>query len=156
MAVQKPDMIDELANYYQNYLKVDMFNKMTSARIIIEEMITRMEEFDSILRMIEAEEFTEEYYKKLLAAQAELSRTYKAIDKLMFITETINCNLTAFELALDRAEASMKTSDSFFTLLNPLSFFKKSQEPVSANSISNYEIPRVYDSDEFFMNSSYT
>ncbi|XP_078052506.1 biogenesis of lysosome-related organelles complex 1 subunit 4 isoform X2 [Augochlora pura] len=87
---------------------------------------------------------------KLEDIQPEIANLCRRIDALEHVIAMANVNLTSLEAAVENAEAELGISDGLFGMLNPLSFFKKSQEPLLPNKLPVYEQPTIYRTNDYF------
>ncbi|KAF7381033.1 hypothetical protein HZH68_015908 [Vespula germanica] len=141
------NMIEELAKDYADYAKMKQFHET------IEDVMIRLEEFQSIVGMVQAEssECMNEHIPRIRHMRKELVTLCRKIDALEHVLIAANVSLTALETAVDTAEAELGVTDRFFGILNPLSFFKKSQESVIGNKQQQaFEPPTIYRTEDFF------
>ncbi|KAL2735953.1 biogenesis of lysosome-related organelles complex 1 subunit 4 isoform X2 [Vespula squamosa] len=141
------NMIEELAKDYADYAKMKQFHET------IEDVMIRLEEFQSIVGMVQAEssECMNEHIPRIRHMRKELVTLCRKIDALEHVLIAANVSLTALETAVDTAEAELGVTDRFFGILNPLSFFKKSQESVIGNKQQQvFEPPTIYRTEDYF------
>ncbi|XP_017891049.1 biogenesis of lysosome-related organelles complex 1 subunit 4-like [Ceratina calcarata] len=153
MSSQTGPMVEELAKDYANYLKLDLSSRTKNFLNMIEDVMMRLEEFQSIIEMVRSEssQCMEEHVPRLRDMQQEIVDLGKRMDALEHVIAMVNVNLTTLEAAVDNAEAELGISDSrLFGILNPLSFFKKTQEPVLPNRLPIYEPPTIYRTSDYF------
>ncbi|KAF3421945.1 hypothetical protein E2986_04188 [Frieseomelitta varia] len=152
MSSHTEPIVEELAKDYTNYLKVDLSTHMKIFYDTIEDVMMRLEEFQSIIEMVQAEnsQCIDQHIPKLQDMQQEITNLNKRVDALEHVIAMINVNLTTLEAAVDNAEAELGISDRLFGMLNRLSFFKKTQEPVVSNKSSVYEPPTIYRTNDYF------
>ena len=146
-------LAEDLAKDYANYAKLDLSHQMKSFHDSIEDVMIRLEEFQSIIEMVQSESIqsTDQHIPKLQDMQQAVSNLCRRIDALEHVIAMANVNLTTLEAAVDNAEAELGISDRLFGMLNPLSFFKKSQEPViPRNQLATYELPTIYRTTDYF------
>ena len=146
-------LAEDLAKDYANYAKLDLTHQMKNFHDTIEDVMIRLEEFQSIIEMVRSESMqsTDQYIPRLQDMQQAVSNLCRRIDALEHVIAMANVNLTTLEAAVDNAEAELGISDRLFGMLNPLSFFKKSQEPVvPRNQLPTYELPTIYRTTDYF------
>ncbi|XP_068984599.1 biogenesis of lysosome-related organelles complex 1 subunit 4 [Bombus flavifrons] len=145
-------IVEELAKDYANYLKLDLSSQMKNFHDAIEDVMMRLEEFQSIIEMVQSENSLciDQHIPKLQDMQQEVINLSRRIDALEHVIAMINVNLRTLEAAVDNAEAELGISDRLFGMLNRLSFFKKTQEPVVPNKLSMYEPPTIYRTNDYF------
>ncbi|XP_015175387.1 PREDICTED: biogenesis of lysosome-related organelles complex 1 subunit 4 isoform X1 [Polistes dominula] len=126
------NMIEELAKDYADYAKVNLSVKMKQFHETIEDVMIRLEEFQSIVGMVQAEssECMNEHIPRIRHMQKELVTLCRKIDALEHVLIAANVSLTALETAVDTAEAELGVTDRFFGILNPLSFFNLITEKI--------------------------
>ncbi|XP_011632696.1 biogenesis of lysosome-related organelles complex 1 subunit 4 [Pogonomyrmex barbatus] len=146
------ELTEQLVKDYANYAKVNWDNQMKSVRDIIEDTLIRLEEFQSIVAMVENSnaECMQQHLPKLQHMKDGMATLRKRIDSLEHVVAMANMNLSTLEAAVDKAEADLGVSDRLFGILNPLSFFKKTQEPVASSVVPIYKSPIIYRSDDYF------
>ncbi|KOC59958.1 Protein cappuccino like protein [Habropoda laboriosa] len=152
MSSHTAPIVEELAKDYANYLKFDISSQMKTFDDTIEDVMMRLEEFQSIIEMVQSEssQCTDQYVPRLRDMQPEIANLCRRIDALEHVIAMVNVNLTTLEAAVDNAEAELGISDRLFGMLNPLSFFKKTQEPVIPNRLPMYEPPTIYRTNDYF------
>ncbi|XP_076230753.1 biogenesis of lysosome-related organelles complex 1 subunit 4 [Calliopsis andreniformis] len=145
-------LAEDLAKDYANYAKLDLANQMKNFHDIIEDVMMRLEEFQSLIEMVQCEnaQCIDEHVPQLQNMQQEVSNLCKRIDALEHVIAMANVNLTTLETAVDSAETELGVSDRLFGMLNPLYFFKKTQEPIISNKLSTYEPPTIYKTSDYF------
>jgi len=145
------ELTEQLVKDYANYAKVDWSNQMKNVHNIIEDTLIRLEEFQSMVAMVEnSAECMQQHLSKLQHMKDGMTTLCKRIDALEHVVAMANMNLSTLETAVDKAEADLGVSDRLFGILNPLSFFKKTQEPVASSAVSIYKSPIIYRSDDYF------
>lgn len=146
------ELTEQLVKDYASYAKVDWDDQMKNFRDIIEDTLIRLEEFQSIVAMVEScnAECMQQHLPKLQHMKEGMTSIRKRIDALEHVVAMANMNLNTLEAAVDKAEAELGVSDRLFGMLNPLSFFKKTQEPVVSNTVPIYKSPIIYKSDDYF------
>ncbi|XP_011873911.1 PREDICTED: biogenesis of lysosome-related organelles complex 1 subunit 4 [Vollenhovia emeryi] len=146
------ELTEQLVKDYASYAKVDWNNQVKSVHDIIEDTLIRLEEFQSIVSMVEnsSAECMQQHLPKLQHMKEGMAALRKRIDALEHVVAMANMNLSTLEAAVDKAEADLGVSDRLFGILNPLSFFKKAQEPVASSAMPTYKSPIIYRSDDYF------
>ncbi|XP_624429.2 biogenesis of lysosome-related organelles complex 1 subunit 4 isoform X1 [Apis mellifera] len=154
MSSHTAPIVDELAKDYANYLKLDLSSQMKNFHETIEDVMMRLEEFQSIIEMVQSEnsQCIDQHIPRLKDMQQEVINLSRRIDALEHVIAMINVNLTTLEAAVDNAETELGISDRLFGMLNRLSFFKKTQEPIVSNRLPEYEPPTIYRTDDYFKN----
>ncbi|KAK2583759.1 hypothetical protein KPH14_009671 [Odynerus spinipes] len=145
-------MVEELAKDYADYAKVNLSVEMKNFHETVEDVMIRLEEFQSIVGMVQAEsaDCMNKHIPRLRHVQKELATLCRRIDALERVLIAANVSLTALETAVDTAEAELGVSDRLFGILNPLSFFKKPQEPIIGTRQQAFEAPTIYRTEDYF------
>lgn len=148
--LRSTDMVEELAKDYAAYANINLSAEVKGIHDSVEDAMTRLEEFESIVGMVEAErtELVDGRLHRLLPLKTELLYLCKKIDNLEYIVARANSDLSVLEAAVENAEADLGTSDRVFGILNTLPFFKK-QDPM-ANRRTTFEPPDIYKTEDFF------
>ncbi|XP_032668392.1 biogenesis of lysosome-related organelles complex 1 subunit 4 [Odontomachus brunneus] len=146
------ELTEQLVKDYSSYAKVNWDDHMKSFRDIIEDTLIRLEEFQSIVTMVENgnAECMQQHLPKLQHMKDGMATLRKRIDALEHVVAMANMNLNTLEAAIDKAEAELGVSDRLFGMLNPLSFFKKVQESIASGTVPIYKSPPIYRSDDYF------
>lgn len=146
------ELTEQLVKDYANYARMDWDGQMKDFRDIIEDTLIRLEEFQSIISMVESAntECMQQHLPKLQNMKDGMADLCKKIDALEHVVAMANMNLNTLEAAMDKAEAELGVSDRLFGMLNPLSFFKKPQEPAVSSPVPIYKSPSIYRSDDYF------
>ncbi|KAG5324872.1 BL1S4 protein, partial [Pseudoatta argentina] len=151
---QTTELTEELVKDYANYAKVDWNNQASVKNVhdLIEDTLIRLEEFQSIVAMVEnsSAECMQQHLPKLQQMKDGMATLRNRIDALEHIVAMANMNLSTLEAVVDKAEADLGVSDRLFGILNPLSFFKKTHEPVASSTTLVYKSPVIYKSDDYF------
>ncbi|KAL0125695.1 hypothetical protein PUN28_004637 [Cardiocondyla obscurior] len=142
----------ELVKDYVNYVRVNWSDQMKNVSPLIEDILIRLEECQSLVAMVENSncECMHQHLPKLQQMKDDIETLSERTDALEHFVAMSNRNLSMLEAAVDKAEADLGVSDRLFGILNPLSFFKKTQEPVASNSVPTYKPPIIYKSDDYF------
>ncbi|XP_031849021.1 biogenesis of lysosome-related organelles complex 1 subunit 4 [Nomia melanderi] len=152
MSTHTTAIVEELAKDYASYAKLDLSNQMKSFHNTIEDVMMRLEEFQSIIEMVQTERMQcmDQHIPQLQDMQQEVVNLCRRIDALEHVIALANVNLTTLEAAVENAEAELGISDRLFGMLNPLSFFKKSQEPLLPNKLPVFKQPTIYRTNDYF------
>lgn len=147
------NLIEDIAKDYAPYLKLDLSKETKSVHDTLEDMQMRLEEFESIIRMIQSEneKCVNQQIPTFRIMYPKIMELCKKVDLLERIVLRINYDLTDLEKDFENAEADLGSSEKRFTILNPLTFFKKTGEPVTPQRIpTEFHPPRIFQTDEFF------
>ncbi|KAK0084561.1 hypothetical protein PV325_006790 [Microctonus aethiopoides] len=154
-------MIDELANDYAAYIKTKKVHET------VEDMMIRLEEFESIVGMVQnlRAECAYEHLVKFRSIHPQLLDLCRRIDALEHVVARACIDLTNLETAVETAENELgkcsTVSDRLFGILNPLSLFKSRNSEVSIASSSGLtssprrmphriDLPPIYRTEDAF------
>ncbi|XP_015126657.1 biogenesis of lysosome-related organelles complex 1 subunit 4 [Diachasma alloeum] len=160
-------MIAETARDYAAFVQVDLPSQTGGVHEAVDEMLIRLEEFESIVGMVQnlRAECTFEHLVRFRSVHPALMELCKRIDALERVVARASVDLVSLETAVEAAEAELggnaTVSDRLFGILNPLSLFKsKNQEgPASATSSPSspkqepLAVPTIYRTEDAFNTS---
>ncbi|XP_011315480.1 biogenesis of lysosome-related organelles complex 1 subunit 4 isoform X2 [Fopius arisanus] len=161
-------MIEETAKDYAAYLQVNLPSQTRGVHEAVDEMLIRLEEFESIVGMVQnlRAECTFEHLVRFRSVHPALMELCKRIDALEHVVARASIDLVSLEAAVEAAEAelgaSTTVSDRLFGIFNPLSLFKsKNQETTAASSSTTQEpsrqepfvLPTIYKTEDAFNTS---
>ncbi|XP_063235349.1 biogenesis of lysosome-related organelles complex 1 subunit 4 isoform X1 [Bacillus rossius redtenbacheri] len=145
--------MNALAIDYANYVKVNLSTELTSVDEALEDILTRLEEFKSLVEMVKHDDGYQmsEPMAHLSSCRSELDCLAARIDSLGLLVERARLDVDSVERDLNSAEAEMGSSDGKLrNMLKPL-FFKKSEQVVAKPSKSPlYEPSEIFSTSEFF------
>ncbi|GFQ96541.1 biogenesis of lysosome-related organelles complex 1 subunit 4 [Trichonephila clavata] len=143
-------LVTNLAQEYSKYLKVDVSSEKTVLEDEVEDVLTRLDEFTSLVDMVRGDnalclnQTLPEIHKKC----AEMEKIFVQIDHLEEMVKTIKQNLDVMEEKVNEAEEQLDSSSVkklFNTLQKPL-FSKKPSEKKQLK----YEPPEIFKTEDFF------
>ncbi|XP_034933681.1 biogenesis of lysosome-related organelles complex 1 subunit 4 [Chelonus insularis] len=123
-------MIETLANDYSSFMKVDLPSQTKKVHETVDEMMVRLEEFESIVGMVQnlRAECTYEHLIRFRSVNPQLMELCRRIDALEHVVARASIDLTNLEAAVDNAEAELgantTVSDRLRGIFSPLSFFR--------------------------------
>ncbi|XP_060880237.1 biogenesis of lysosome-related organelles complex 1 subunit 4 [Metopolophium dirhodum] len=145
-------MLDELAIDYSEYLKVDNENEVGALKDVVEDMLTRLEEFQTFMEMVRAlrMESTVMHYDSIKEMKSKVTELTDTVNKLEKLVNKVGEDVELVDQQLTEAEACMPINKDgpLNTILKP--FFKK-QEDHSSRQLPAYEPPVIFKSDDYFL-----
>ncbi|XP_069938944.1 biogenesis of lysosome-related organelles complex 1 subunit 4 isoform X2 [Cherax quadricarinatus] len=131
-ADKRDEILRQTAKEYSEYLEVDATSERCTLDRELESMLTRLEEYGSLL-------------------ERALQRTFQNIDHLEMLVKRVKEDLVKMETSVNQAEADLGTSHSFTTVIRPL-FFKKDQYPVRTPTSSqlSFQPPQIFHAEDYF------
>uniref|UniRef100_A0A1B6HG71 Biogenesis of lysosome-related organelles complex 1 subunit 4 n=1 Tax=Homalodisca liturata TaxID=320908 RepID=A0A1B6HG71_9HEMI len=145
-----------LADSYAAYLKVDNVKEMRSLNESIEDTLTRLEELESGIKMLQAER--EKFGSvDFTAARCNLNSLCQRIHKLDEMSKRVLQDVEALEPMVDEAEATLinSTEGKLKSLLKPLFHMRlDSTVPKTSGQTAQYTPPNSFKTSEFFLKSN--
>ncbi|XP_054711533.1 biogenesis of lysosome-related organelles complex 1 subunit 4-like [Uloborus diversus] len=147
-------LVTELAQDYSKYLKVDASSEKATLDNDVEDILTRLDEFTSLVDMVRGDNALclnatlPEIHKKC----DEMEKVFQKIDRLEQMIQVVKQNLDQMEEKVAEAEEHLDSSSMkkiFSSLQKPL-FSKK---PGESKKHIKYEPPKIFSTEEFFPNS---
>ncbi|CAB3381178.1 Hypothetical predicted protein [Cloeon dipterum] len=145
------EITSDLATDYANYLKIDMEDELKNVGETVEDMLTRLEEFGSLLEGVHNGGTSSLLHlgPELKMSCHTLDGLFQKIDNLEKMVATVKKDVSTMEAHLESAEAKcgIPSSDlrSFF---KPL--FLKNQLSSSETCSQPFEQPNIFKTSEFF------
>ncbi|XP_022207629.1 biogenesis of lysosome-related organelles complex 1 subunit 4 [Nilaparvata lugens] len=150
--LDKKTLVD-VANDYSSFLKIDFSKDVTMVRQNVEDMLTRLEEFQSVLEMVQSEAGTEQMKQEVLARGGELDALCARVDRLEGLVQRVEYDVTAVEVVVQRAESELlRDSRAGLHKLIP-TFFKKKEPSLGSGSgaqLAPFEAPQIFKTTDFF------
>ncbi|XP_034255753.1 biogenesis of lysosome-related organelles complex 1 subunit 4 [Thrips palmi] len=106
-------MVPELADDYAAFLKFDLTKELSAATESVEDMLTRLEEFQSLIHMVEADGFegVNSLSTEILGRKGELKQLGDRIDGLEHLVHRVKHDVDKVESLLNTAEAEANSAD---------------------------------------------
>lgn len=151
-------LVSNLALDYAKYLKVNVATEKAALDDEIEDILTRLDEFTSLVDMVRGDNALclnttlPEIYKKC----EEMEKMFQRVDKLEQMVQTIKQNLDAMEEKVVEAEEKLDSSSVkrlFNSIQKPLFSKKGSSEPKKQ---VKYDPPEIFKTEDFFQNQPST
>ncbi|XP_047114204.1 biogenesis of lysosome-related organelles complex 1 subunit 4 isoform X3 [Schistocerca piceifrons] len=145
-------MITDLADDYASYFKLDVNKEISPVMETIEDMLTRLEEFESLMDMVRTDvtQSAVATVPDIVACKSELRTLCDRIDCLEALVTRVRRDLDTVESQLDTAEATVGGEGVIRNMLKPLFFFKKSDPLSRAASSPPYQPPEIFKTDDYF------
>ncbi|XP_050537427.1 biogenesis of lysosome-related organelles complex 1 subunit 4 [Daktulosphaira vitifoliae] len=145
-------MLDELALDYSEYLKVDNSTEVNALKDVIEDMLTRLEEFQTFMEMVRAlrAESTMLHYDTIKGMKSKVTELTKTVNNLEKLVNKVGEDVELVDQQLTEAESCMPINKEgpLNTILKP--FFKKQDDHSTVKQLLTYEPPIIFKSDDFF------
>uniref|UniRef100_A0A1B6F0L4 Biogenesis of lysosome-related organelles complex 1 subunit 4 n=1 Tax=Cuerna arida TaxID=1464854 RepID=A0A1B6F0L4_9HEMI len=147
----------KLADSYAAYLKVDNVKEMRSLNESIEDTLTRLEELESGIKMLQAER--EKFGSSdFTVARCNLNSLCQRIHKLDEMSKRVLQDVEALEPMVDEAEATLinSTEGKLKSLLKPLFHMRLDSTPptTSGQMTTQYTPPNSFKTTQFFLKSN--
>ncbi|XP_049828798.1 biogenesis of lysosome-related organelles complex 1 subunit 4 isoform X2 [Schistocerca gregaria] len=144
-------MITDLADDYASYFKLDVNKEISPVMETIEDMLTRLEEFESLMDMVRTDvtQSAVATVPDIVARKSELRTLCDRIDCLEALVTRVRRDLDTVESQLDTAEATVGGEGVIRNMLKPL-FFKKSDPLSRAASSPPYQPPEIFKTGDYF------
>ncbi|XP_050429144.1 biogenesis of lysosome-related organelles complex 1 subunit 4 [Adelges cooleyi] len=146
-------MLDELAIDYSEYLKVDNTKEVGALKDVIEDMLTRLEEFQTFMEMVKAlrVESTMMHYDTIKGLKSKVTELTNTVDKLEKLVNKVGEDVELVDQQLTEAESCMPINKEgpLNSILKP--FFKKHEEQTAVKQLLIYEPPTIFKSDDYFL-----
>ncbi|KAE8737786.1 hypothetical protein FOCC_FOCC016746 [Frankliniella occidentalis] len=153
-------MVPELADDYAAFLKVDLTKELSSATESVEDMLTRLEEFQSLIHMVEADGFqaVNTLTTEILGRKDELKQLGDRIDGLECLVTRVKGDMDKLESLLNTAETEANASDGAPLLKALGSLFTKKPVvdiagPSRVGQSSTFTSPDIFSADRVFTSS---
>ena len=159
--MQGDTMVPELAEDYAAYLNVDLTKELSAASESVEDMLTRLEEFQSLIHMVKADGFqaVETLTSEILGRKGELKQLGDRIDGLDSLITRVKTDVDKLESLLTSAEAEANASEGAPLLKALGSLFTK--KPVvdlpgtsSGTPTTPFTSPDIFSADKVFTSAT--
>lgn len=142
-----------LANIYSEYVKVDISKEVSAVEEIIDDTLTRLEEFKSIIEMMR----TDTNYvvvENILSRRGELLALCEKVHKLEALVSRVHQDVNVIETQVMEAEQDIKynSEGKLRSMLRPLLFMKPDLLPSTprSNRLPPYLPPDIFKTSDFF------
>ncbi|KAJ1525444.1 hypothetical protein ONE63_010256 [Megalurothrips usitatus] len=150
-------MVPELADDYSAFLKIDLPKELNAATESVEDMLTRLEEFQSLIHMVEADGFqaVNTLTTEILGRKDELKQLGERIDGLDSLVIRVKQDVDKLETLLSTAEAEANASEGAPLLKALGSLFTKKPVvdlPGPSRNVqsSTFTSPDIFSADKVF------
>ncbi|XP_027222153.1 biogenesis of lysosome-related organelles complex 1 subunit 4 [Penaeus vannamei] len=150
---QKEHIAKQLAEDYAKYFIVDTTKERGALDHELESMLTRLEEYGSLLDRTrgESRHTLDILVPQVYSHYQALQRTFQSIDNLETLVMRVKNDLGKMEAAVERAEADLGPAHGLTTVIRPL-FFKRDhhQTPRPTGSQLTFQPPEIFHTQDFF------
>ncbi|RZF34544.1 hypothetical protein LSTR_LSTR013258 [Laodelphax striatellus] len=119
----------------------------------VEDMLTRLEEFQSVLEMVQTEACSEQIKKEVLARSGDVDALCGRVDRLEAFVQRVERDLNAVETLVQRAESEL-TRDNRPGLQRLIPTFFKKKEPSlatgSGSQLASFAPPEIFKTSDYF------
>ncbi|KAF4519381.1 hypothetical protein B566_EDAN008689 [Ephemera danica] len=150
-------MKTDLAQDYSEYLKIDIHEEITNLEETIEDMLTRLEEFESLMEGVHSEGTSNivQAVPEIQCSCQALEGLFNRVDHIEALVCRVRKDLACMETRLDTAETETGSSSlgpdlGLRGLLKPLFSKKIEVAPVSSVKSPTYEPPDIFRTEQFF------
>ncbi|XP_014670213.1 PREDICTED: biogenesis of lysosome-related organelles complex 1 subunit 4-like [Priapulus caudatus] len=148
----------------QRCVQVDCTTEKARLDDTVDEMLTRLEEFSSLLDIVRADSALclEETMPRILAKRREMEQVFASVDQLEAFVATVRLNLQQLEEAVEKAESERSSLGSIKKVLSSTlpSFLSRIPSGAGAASTTRvqrarrYVAPPVFSTDSYFQKDS--
>ncbi|XP_042875639.1 biogenesis of lysosome-related organelles complex 1 subunit 4-like [Penaeus japonicus] len=153
---KKEQIVKQLAEDYAKYFIVDTTQERGTLDHELESMLTRLEEYGSLLDRTRAESrhTLDVLVPQVYSHYQALQRTFQTIDNLETLVTRVKNDLGKMEASVEQAEADLGPSHGLTTVIRPL-FFKRDhhQTPRPTGSQLSFQPPEIFHTQDFFETS---
>ncbi|XP_014279557.1 biogenesis of lysosome-related organelles complex 1 subunit 4 [Halyomorpha halys] len=147
----KLDMSEEaglLIDQYAGYLKVDMSCGVKTIEESIDETLTRLDEYSSLIDMVRAESSVQKC-NSLLSSRDDLQVLFEKVKKLEFMVARIKQDVYRVEALVDKAESDLgiSTEGKLKHFLKP--FFRRTNTEPQERTRAKFEPPELFTTKDF-------
>ncbi|KAJ8672919.1 hypothetical protein QAD02_004180 [Eretmocerus hayati] len=148
-------VLEETSRDYAAYASLDMHNELKDIYEAVEEMQLRLEEFTSIVGMMQAkgDKSIMENVPQFKALRPHINTLCRRVDALENFIAKANADLYTLEANMDVVESAYG-SDNKLVMLNPFSFFKKPSEPTINPSPQTHKPANTFKVEDYFSSNT--
>lgn len=152
-------MIENIANNYANYVKLDVQKDLQPIHDTIDELQTRLEEFESLMKMVEHEgqNVSTNTFSRISEFTGEITVLTQRIDSLQLLVNKVHDDLALVEKQVEVAEVQIGVPDNKLKNLFKPFLSKLSKEfPLNTNTSDtkpesfNYIAPKTFKTSDYF------
>ncbi|XP_058460587.1 biogenesis of lysosome-related organelles complex 1 subunit 4-like [Malaya genurostris] len=150
-------MAEEIVEDYTGYFRAsNLQSEMRPISSRIDEMLLRLEEFESLLVLVKEESAVtvQQNIPKILSLKPELDKLCERLDQLEKFVSMVTKNLDAVERQVQIAEEELDIPDKTINvLLKSLNIFGKSKQverQTNRNASGLYEAPVIFKTENYF------
>lgn len=143
----------DLAYIYSDYVKIDISKDVSAVEEIIDDTLTRLEEFKSIIEMMRADT-NYLVVENILSRREELFALCERVHKLEALVSRVQQDVIVIETQVIEAEQDIKCNSEgkLRSMLRPLLFMKPDLLPSTQrnNRLPPYLPPDIFKTSDFF------
>ncbi|KAJ9584048.1 hypothetical protein L9F63_021605, partial [Diploptera punctata] len=146
-------MLNDIGKDYAGYLQIDLTKELAPVEETVDDMLTRLEEFESLMEMVRCNGLysLDGSIPDLLLYKDKLQMLCNQVDSLEAFVNRVKQDIDLVESQMDAAEVDVGNTDGKLkNILRPL-FSKISDAPTPRPARSPvYETPQLFKTSNFF------
>ncbi|OWF53542.1 Biogenesis of lysosome-related organelles complex 1 subunit 4 [Mizuhopecten yessoensis] len=148
------DMLESLSKDYSTYLEIDASKEKNKFGETIEDMLTKLDEFGSLVDMIRSDSTLclTSTLPKIQRKQAEIQDMFDKIDRLEAFVSVVRENTAMMEECVNRAEDEMGSFSGLKKMLS--SFVSPKRSQTKDNQTLSFTPPQIFKTEEYFPRQS--
>ncbi|XP_033754652.1 biogenesis of lysosome-related organelles complex 1 subunit 4-like [Pecten maximus] len=144
------DMLERLSKDYSSYLEIDASKEKNKFGETIEDMLTKLDEFGSLVDMIRSDSTLclTSTLPKIQGKQAEIQAIFDKIDKLEAFVSVVRDNIGTMEECVNKAEDEMGSFSGLKKMLS--SFVSPKRSQTKDNRTLSFTPPEIFRTEGYF------
>ncbi|XP_060073838.1 biogenesis of lysosome-related organelles complex 1 subunit 4-like [Ylistrum balloti] len=144
------DMLERLSKDYSTYLEIDASKDKSKFGETIEDMLTKLDEFGSLVDMIRSDSTLclTSTLPKVQEKQAEIQAIFDKIDRLEAFVSVVRENIATMEDCVNKAEDEMGSFSGLKKMLS--SFVSPKRSQTKDNRTVSFTPPHIFRTEEYF------
>ncbi|KAL0279898.1 UNVERIFIED_CONTAM: hypothetical protein PYX00_001361 [Menopon gallinae] len=146
-------MIEDLAKDYSNYIKVDFHPELQNVQDTIDDMLTRLDEFENLVNMVrtDGQLCVDLSIPQILKCKQTLDCLCGRIDNLEQFVNRVKSDMEIVESQVEEAEQDVgQNVRSFKNIFKPLFFQSAETPPRRSGRTPTYEPPTLFSTSSYF------
>uniref|UniRef100_A0A8D9DWK8 Biogenesis of lysosome-related organelles complex 1 subunit 4 n=1 Tax=Cacopsylla melanoneura TaxID=428564 RepID=A0A8D9DWK8_9HEMI len=147
-------MLPELAKDYSNYMKINVAQEISPIQDVVDDLLTRLEETESIIAMIHLEQEQEDILPDLIQCNENLKRMEVKVDKITAFLAHVARDVNMLQTKVINAELDFPVQTNEGSLSSLFNKLIKSTDSSVTNTprstLLPYEAPEIFRTSEFF------
>ncbi|KAK6627376.1 hypothetical protein RUM44_009853 [Polyplax serrata] len=146
-------MIEELVKDYSNYVKVDLKSELHDVQDTIDDMLTRLDEFENLVNMVKADnELSSDLsIPMVIQSKQKLDLLCRQVDSLEIFINRVKSDMEIIETQVQEAEEEMgQPNGRIKSMIKPLLRMSNSVPVQRQSHTSSYQAPTLFKTSSFF------